>query len=148
MAELICRKLEESDATAMSALEKVCFSDPWSDGMIHNSLTGEFETYYGLFDGDRLVAYAGMYVVFEDADITNVAVDPDYRRAGLGAKLLEILVELARISNCADIGLEVRKSNLPAIALYRKFGFKEVGIRPNYYENPREDAILMTLELN
>ena len=96
-------------------------------------------------DGDTLVGYIGVQTVLDEGYINNVAVRPEYRRRGIAAALISLLAERAQAIGLAFMTLEVRESNVPAIALYEKLGFTTVGKRKNYYEKPREDAILMTI---
>ena len=96
-------------------------------------------------DGSVL-GYAGLHVVLDEGYITNVAVRPDCRKQGVAGKLLQVFLDFAQANHLAFLTLEVRASNYPAIALYGSRGFRGVGRRKNYYEHPREDAIMMTRE--
>ena len=95
-----------------------------------------------------LLGYAGLLVVLDEGYITNVAVRPAYRRQGIASDLLGVFERFARGHQLTFLTLEVRASNAPAIALYEKYGFQRAGVRPNYYQSPREDAIIMTREFN
>ena len=97
-------------------------------------------------DGD-VVGYIGSQIAFPEADVMNVAVRPEYRRRGVGQILVEALSTHLRNIDCESLTLEVRASNAPAIALYEKLGFAQVGRRPNYYRNPKEDALILRKEL-
>ena len=99
----------------------------------------------GLPDG-TVLGYAGLLVVLDEGYITNVAVCPDYRRQGIAGELLGVFQRFAEGKQLAFLTLEVRESNAPARALYTKYGYKEVGVRKNYYDHPKENAILMTRE--
>ena len=130
----------------VAALERVCFSSPWSRNMHAEELENACSAYLVALDkGDGgVVGYAGLLVVADEGYITNVAVRPESRRGGVASALLDVFVDFARGSHLAFLTLEVRASNYGAIALYGSRGFRGVGRRPNYYEHPKEDAIIMT----
>ncbi len=127
----------------LAALEKECFSDPWPEDMI-GRMADKFTV---ATEGDALMGYIVLSTVLDEGNIDNVAVSPVYRRRGAADALVADAVARSRDMGLAFLMLEVRAGNEPAIALYRKHGFREVGRRKNYYEKPREDAILMTLVL-
>ena len=137
-------KLTEAHIPQMVELEKICFSLPWTADMIKSELNNPSCLYLAAVDGDTLVGYIGVQTVLDEGYINNVAVRPEYRRQGIAAALISLLVDQARAIGLAFMTLEVRESNAPAISLYEKLGFTTVGRRKNYYEKPREDAILMT----
>lgn len=142
------RAAGEDDIPALAVLEQLCFSSPWSEKALHDTLDSPFA---GLFcaelDG-AVIAYGGLYLLGDDADITNIATHPDYRRRGAAAAVLEVLIAYAEEHGMQAMHLEVRASNVPAITLYERFGFAVDGIRKNYYKNPTENAVLMTLSLH
>ncbi|MGN0452996.1 MAG: ribosomal protein S18-alanine N-acetyltransferase [Ruminococcus sp.] len=138
------RKLDEQDAEKVHSLEEECFSKPWSEDSLLNLIKGENSALFGAFYEDRLVGFAVLEWVLDEGSLTNIAVDSDFRRQGIGEKLMEALINEAEEKKLAFITLEVRATNTPAIALYKKFGFEEVGRRKNYYSSPTEDALLMT----
>ena len=127
----------------LAALEKECFSDPWPEDMI-GRMADKFTV---ATEGDALMGYIVLSTVLDEGNIDNVVVSPAYRRRGAADALVADTVARSRDMGIALLMLEVRAGNEPAIALYRKHGFVEVGRRKNYYEKPREDAILMTLVL-
>lgn len=134
--------MEERHLAALAEIEKACFRAPWSADMLHEEL-GK-----GLFliaeqDGEA-VGYVGCQTVLDEGYITNVAVSPDCRRQGIGRTLIEELKKRAAQSGLSFITLEARASNAPAIALYEGAGFRQVGVRRNFYTAPTEDAVLMT----
>ena len=130
-----------------SALERICFSDPWSRQLLADELTNDLSAMLAALDDQgELVGYAGLQVVLDEGTITNVAVRPDWRRKGVASQLLQVFENFARGNRLAFLTLEVRASNYAAIALYGRHGFRGVGRRKNYYEHPREDAIIMTRE--
>jgi len=135
---------DKSYITQAAALERECFSMPWSEGMIAEELEGGGGHYIAALSGGRLIGYAGMRAVLDEGYITNVAVAPDFRRRGVARALIGALETWARERDLAFLTLEVRVSNDAALALYRGLGFEEAGVRPGYYIKPDEDAIIMT----
>ena len=134
------------DVPGIFAVECESFEHPWTEKMFFDDLENEKTVYTVAKDGGRIIGYAGVWCVFGDCDITNVAVIPEYRRKGIAGMLLKQIIYEARKRNGENIRLEVRKSNYGAIALYEKYGFKQIDIRKKYYENT-EDAIIMELIL-
>ena len=131
----------------VAELERICFSVPWSRKMLAEELENLLSAFLvALDDSGRVVGYAGVQVVLDEGYITNVAVRPECRRQGIAAKLLQVFLDFAKANHLAFLTLEVRASNYDAIALYGSRGFRSVGRRKNYYEHPKEDAIIMTLE--
>ena len=128
-------------------LERVCFSTPWSRNMLAEELDNACSAFLVALDGDDSVAgYAGLLVIADEGYITNVAVRPESRRGGVAGQLLDVFLKFAAANGLAFLTLEVRESNYAAIALYGSRGFRSVGRRKNYYEHPKEDAIIMTRE--
>ncbi len=136
--------LDKSYVSKLADLESKCFSKPWTHNMFLGDLSSEYTCYFGAFDSDTLVGYAGMWMTVDEGQITNVAVHPDYRRKGIAQKLVNKLMEICKENKLVSITLEVRESNYNAIKLYDKMGFSRVGLRKNYYKNPTENALLMT----
>ena len=138
--------MNESHVAAIAEMEKLCFSDPWSEKSIATELTGKFSCWLVAMEGKTLVGYVGSQSVLGESDMMNIAVHPEHRRKGVAEALVTALVaELsARGNHC--LFLEVRVTNAPAIALYEKLGFCQVGRRPNYYRNPKEDALILRKE--
>ena len=133
----------------VAELERICFSTPWSRNMLAEELDNMLSAFLvALDDADRVVGYAGAQVNLDEGYITNVAVRPECRRQGVAAKLLQVFLDFAKANKLAFLTLEVRASNYDAIALYGSRGFRSVGRRKNYYEHPKEDAIIMTLEFD
>ena len=131
----------------VAEIEQICFSDPWSRRMLSEHLENECAaTLVALSENGIVLGYAGLLVVLDEGYITNVAVRPEYRRQGIAGELLRVFHRFAAGNKMAFLTLEVRDSNASARALYAKHGFKEVGVRKNYYDHPKEDAIIMTLE--
>ena len=133
----------------VSELERICFSVPWSRNMLAEELDNLLSAFLvALDDNDKVVGYAGVQIILDEGYITNVAVRPECRRQGIAAKLLQVFLDFAKANKLAFLTLEVRASNYDAIALYGSRGFRSVGRRKNYYEHPKEDAIIMTLEFD
>jgi ribosomal-protein-alanine N-acetyltransferase len=128
-------------------LEKEAFVHPWSEKNLELLCT-DAALGFVVMDGDRAAAYGGMTCAAGEGVITNIATSPDYRRQGLGERVMSALVKEARERDLCEIWLEARESNAPAIALYEKFGFTAVGKRPRFYTSPVETAIVMVLKLN
>ena len=131
----------------VAELERICFSAPWSRNMLAEELNNALSALLvALDDSGRVVGYAGVQVILDEGYITNVAVRPECRRQGIAGKLLDVFLNFAQGNKLAFLTLEVRASNEAAIILYGRHGFRGVGRRRNYYEHPREDAIIMTRE--
>ena len=130
----------------LEKLERICFSRPWSRKMLAEELENQCAAFLVVEDSvsGRVLGYAGLMVVADEGYITNVAVFPEYRRQGIAAQILQVFVQFAEANRLAFLTLEVRPSNAAAIALYQGFGFKEVGRRKNYYDLPKEDALILT----
>lgn len=128
-------------------LEKLCFSDPWSVNAFEYELTNPLSLWLVAVEYNRVVGYIGSQTVLDESDIMNVAVLPEYRRKGVGHHLVTSLSDHLTQHNVKSLSLEVRISNSPAISLYKKLGFEQVGLRPNYYRHPKEDALIMRKEL-
>jgi ribosomal-protein-alanine N-acetyltransferase len=137
------------DIPAIMEIETLSFADPWSKYSFEDEITSNDLAYYivSMVDG-QIAGYAGMWVVLDEAQITNVALHPDYRGRGTGKETLMYMIELAKQLGALKMSLEVRKSNQIAQRMYRDLGFKVVGTRKGYYPDNGEDAILMGLNLN
>lgn len=130
----------------LEQLERMCFSRPWSKKMLAEELDNQCAAFLVALEPEteKAVGYAGLLVVADEGYITNVAVDPSCRRQGVAAQLLQVFDNFAKGNHLAFLTLEVRPSNAAAIALYEGFGFREVGRRRNYYDLPKEDALILT----
>ena len=131
---------------AAAALERLCFSDPWSEASLRSELQNPLALWLAAMDGDRLAGYVGAQTVPPEADMMNLAVAPDCRRRGIGEALVRELLRRLDAQGIRSLSLEVRVSNESAQALYRKLGFAPVGRRPRYYEKPREAALILRKE--
>ena len=130
----------------VAQIEKLCFSDAWSSLSITAELHNPLSLWLVAMDGQTLVGYIGSQTVLPESDMMNLAVLPQYRRCGIARLLVQSLIEALSEKGVDSLTLEVRVSNTPAIALYEKLGFLPVGRRPNYYRNPKEDALIMRKE--
>ena len=134
----------------LERLERICFSRPWSKRMLAEELDNACAAFLVAEDGETgaVLGYAGLLAMMDEGYITNVAVFPEYRRCGIAAKIIEVFMNFARGNQLSFLTLEVRPSNEAAIALYQRFGFEEVGRRRNYYDLPKEDALILTRYFN
>lgn len=139
------RPMTAADVPSVAALEKLCFSDPWSVSSIASELDNPLSLWLVWEEDGTAAAYLGVQRVPPQADVMNVAVSPALRRRGIARALFAELER--RLPEIDELFLEVRASNSGAIALYRTLGFEQVGRRPNYYLDPREDALILRKEL-
>ena len=146
MCEFETGIMTAADVDAVCAIEEATFARPWSRASIENELTNSCARYVVLRRCGETVGYAGMWLVIDEAHVTNVAIRKDLRGQSLGEKLMRALIQLAADSGMIWMTLEVRRSNAAAQGLYRKLGFVDVGWRKRYYEDNGEDALLMGLE--
>lgn len=128
----------------LETLESECFSVPWSLEQLKSQMPDAQHCFLVAREGETVLGYVGMMHVLDEGYISNVAVAPQARRRGLGDSLIAALMQRAEERKLSFVTLEVRESNAPAIALYEKHGFRPVGRRKNYYDLPKEDALLMT----
>ncbi|MGE5613251.1 MAG: ribosomal protein S18-alanine N-acetyltransferase [Bacillota bacterium] len=125
-------------------IEKLCFKIPWSRKSIEDEIIrNKSAIYFCAVDNGRTLGYCGMWQVIDEGYITNIAVHPEFRNCGIGSLLMDALLKEAEAKGIKALTLEVRKSNLTAQALYRKYGFESGGIRKRYYADNNEDAIIM-----
>ena len=142
----VVRQATKADAEAIYAIETDSFSTPWSLESVIRELEEQKERIYFLVEEDgQAVAYAGAWMVYDEGQITNIAVRPESRREGYGAIVTRKLIKELFNRGMTEIFLEVRISNIAALALYRRLGFTVKGIRKSYYTNPIEDAYIMSL---
>jgi ribosomal-protein-alanine N-acetyltransferase len=141
--------LEEKDLDELVALEKSCQQLPWNKALFAEELKNQGQCFWALgrLEGE-LVAYMGFWKAVDEAHITNLGVHPKYQRRGLGEAMVRQGLELARSLGCVRATLEVRQSNAAAIKLYEKLGFTSVALRPGYYPDTKEDAVIMWTDLS
>ena len=140
------KQMTDAHVAQIAALEKLCFSDPWSENSVASELKNPLALWLVALDGEAVAGYIGSQSVGEESDMMNVAVHPDYRRQGIARELVGGLVDALKSRDVTSLSLEVRASNAPAIALYEQLDFHQVGLRPNYYRNPKEDALILRKE--
>lgn len=139
-------RMNHSHAEAVAKLETVCFHDPWSIDSIRSEVENPLSLWIVAEDDGRVVGYVGSQSVLGWADMMNLAVDPEYRQRGIGKTLVTELIDRLKENEVTCLTLEVRVSNAPAIDLYIGLGFVQVGRRPKYYSNPKEDALILRKE--
>jgi ribosomal-protein-alanine N-acetyltransferase len=142
MMEIV--KMTADHVAKVAQLEAICFRDPWSERSIASELDNQLSFWLVAVEDGEVCGYIGSQTVMGESDMMNVGVHPDHRRKGIGEKLILSLVEgLKNEMDSHALTLEVRAFNTPAIALYQKLGFEQIGLRKNYYRNPREDALIL-----
>ena len=137
----------DSDLEALTALEEMCFTDAWSANLMSEMFAGDLDEVFVLEDEGQVIGYGNIRDISGDCDLMSICVRPDRQGQGGGSLLMERILAYARGRKARQVFLEVRRSNAPAQALYRKFGFQELGVRKNYYTDPQEDALVMQLLL-
>lgn len=135
--------MQEKDLDEVVAIEQEIFSQPWTKQGFLDALKNKDTLYLVAKKNNVVSGYLGLWQSFEEADITNVAVKPECRRQGVAGRLLDETKRLAALRGITALTLEVRVSNEPAIRLYEKHGFRSLGVRPGFYEKPKEDAMIM-----
>ena len=143
MSELIIREMMPEDLEQVCQIEKDNFSLPWSEKSFLDSMGRDDTVFLVALAGNEVAGYLGCYCICGTGEITNVAVKSNYRRKGIGGKLLEKLYQEGISLQCEEYFLEVRESNEAAIGLYTRQGFVKEGIRKNFYEMPVENAVIM-----
>ncbi|PYZ96983.1 ribosomal-protein-alanine N-acetyltransferase [Alteribacter lacisalsi] len=142
--EISIRLMDIGDIDGVMAVEEDCFPVPWSRGAFVNELQANQFAYYLVAEaGERIIGYCGVWVIIDEAHITNIAVHSDFRRKGIGEALLTAGLELARTFGAKKLTLEVRVSNKAAQRMYEKHGFERGGVRKRYYTDNQEDAQIM-----
>ena len=138
--------MRDCHVSQVAELEKICFSDPWSEKSVASELTNPLSLWLVAKEGERVAGYIGSQTCGDESDMMNVAVHPDFRRKGIAGSLVDALVAELKTRESRSLTLEVRASNAPAIALYEKLGFSQIGRRKNYYRNPKEDGLILRKE--
>lgn len=137
------RKMSDSDIEEVAAIEQSIFSMPWSADSFRDSLALEHTIYLTAEVDGKIAGYCGMYKLFHEGEIVNVAVKTEYRKHGVAQTMLNELIHLGEVAEIDTFLLEVRETNQPARNLYEKLGFTQMGIRKNFYEKPVENAVVM-----
>ena len=139
-------KMTEAHVAEIALLEKICFSDPWSERSVSSELENSLSHWLVAVEENRVCGYIGSQTVMGETDMMNVAVHPDWRRKGIAEKLITVLISDLKTLGSHCLTLEVRSSNVAARSLYEKLGFSQIGLRKNYYRNPKEDACILRKE--
>ena len=144
---MIITKMTEKHVAQVAELEKICFgSAAWSEKSIASELENALSLWIVAVEDEQVLGYVGSQTVIDETDMMNIAVHPDYRRQGIARELVAQLVEELKLRQSRCLTLEVRASNEPAKKLYKMLDFGEIGIRKNYYRNPKEDALILRKE--
>lgn len=143
MTDIVIREMSDEDIDKVSIIEEECFSMPWKPDDFRQMIENDNMTYVVLTLDGEVIGGAGLRCILTDGEITNVAITKKHRSKGYAKPMLEKLMELGRKLGCEAFTLEVRVSNETAIRLYKSLGFREAGIRPNFYDKPKEDALIM-----
>ena len=141
------RRISGNDIDAVASLEAEIFPDPWSVKSIKETCENQNACVLGAYKKGKLIGYVIFYYVLDEGEIARIAVSPLYRRQGVAEQIFAGLLAFCAEKNIERILLDVRISNEPAIAFYRKAGFADDGIRKNFYENPKEHALLMSVDV-
>ena len=137
------RRSVPADATGIARLEEEIFSDPWSYRDVQDLICTEGSMCFTAIDGGEVIAYVIGRLIAPEGEIYRVAVKPEKRQRGIGYRLLDYAVKTSKGHGLERLFLEVRSRNLPAVKLYTAYGFKQIGLRKNYYKNPTDDALIM-----
>ena len=143
MTDVTVEKMNSFNILGVKEISDLSFSSPWSLLSMEKELINKNAIYIVVKLGSKVVAFGGMWIIFDEGHITNIAVHPDFRRNNFGDTVVENLIKIAKDKNIASLTLEVRSSNIAAINLYKKHNFSVEGIRKNYYQSPREDGYIM-----
>ena len=138
--------MTEEHVAGIKKVDDLCFESPWSLKAFESELENPIAFYFGAIAEGEVIGYCGYWWTFGEAQITNVAVAPEFRQKGIASSLMDEMINHCREMDVFSITLEVRVSNNAAISMYEKYGFERVGLRPKYYNN-KEDALLMTKEI-
>ena len=143
MTDMLFRPMQKGDVPRVAELERLCFRSPWSEKALAGELKNRLAHYrVGLLQ-ESIQAYGGMWIMFDEAHVTNIAVAPECRRHGYGRALMLEMIRAALLHGAANMTLEVREGNLGAQALYTSLGFENAGRRKRYYSDTGEDAFIM-----
>ena len=144
---MIITKMTEKHVAQVAELEKICFgSAAWSEKSIASELENALSLWIVAVEDEQVLGYVGSQTVIDETDMMNIAVHPDYRKQGIATGLIVGLIGALKLRNSHCLTLEVRASNEPAKKLYKMLDFEEIGIRKNYYRNPKEDALILRKE--
>lgn len=143
MEDIVYRQMREQDVERVAELEKLCFRTPWSYNSLLGELSNDVAYYVVAVDGGEVCGYAGMWVMLDEAHMTNIAVDPDHRQRGIARRMILHLMHTALQNGAERMTLEVRENNHSAQRLYASLGFGFAGIRKRYYTDTGENALIL-----
>lgn len=145
---MLIREMNVDDVERIVELEYQLFTSTWSrDDFLYELLENHFSHNFVLEDNNKIIGYVGIWIMYEQSQITTIGIDSDYQRKGYGKLLMKEAIVFAKQLGCEVMSLEVRQSNEKAISLYQKLGFEKQAIRKNYYQDNHEDAYLMVKRL-
>ncbi|HBY21660.1 MAG: ribosomal-protein-alanine N-acetyltransferase [Clostridiales bacterium GWE2_32_10] len=144
--KILIKRMTNGDINDIVELEKKSFHNPWTKEMFENELMHDNVYYFIAEHNNNLIGYVGFWHIVDEAHVTNICVDSSAQRNGVGMLMMGHLIDFCKSKNIIGVTLEVRKLNEKAINFYHKLGFKNEGIRKNYYSNPQEDAIIMWMK--
>lgn len=137
------RRMESRDLEQVAVLEQLCFAESWSYSLLEAGIHSPYDVYFVWEQEERIFGYCCLRLLAGEGEIQRIAVLPEYRRLGVGRKMMEAMVNYAMAERAYGISLEVRESNQAARRLYESFGFSAEAVRKGYYRNPSEDAVIM-----
>lgn len=137
--------MNSDDIAEVLKIEKECFATPWSENAFNMELKNKLAKYVVARVDGEIIGYGGLWMIIDEGHITNIAVKEEFRGSGAGSEILKHLIDTCKENGISSMTLEVRRGNEPAKALYKKYGFLEAGIRPKYYADDNEDALIMWL---
>ncbi|MBE5972164.1 MAG: ribosomal-protein-alanine N-acetyltransferase [Lachnoclostridium sp.] len=138
------RKMTADDVAALAELERICFSDAWSENIVRDLTDSSWDEVWVL-EAETILGYINYRFIAGEGELMRIAVLPEQRGHGYSRKLMDVMMNAAAQNQITDLTLEVRAGNEPAIGLYKAYGFVEEAVRKNYYHNPTEDALIMWL---
>ena len=145
---MFIRKMSVEDLNVVEEMERILFSSPWSyEDFLYELNENAFSHNFVVEDHNEIVGYVGLWIMYDQSQITTIGVKPTYQRKGIGSMMMKKMIEESLAHQCLNMSLEVRVSNDKAISLYKKYGFETVALRKNYYEDNHEDAYLMIKQL-
>lgn len=136
-------ELSQEHLDGVMVVENLSFKIPWSRDSFLEELNNDMAIYFVAVSDGQVLGYGGMWKIFDEGHITNIAVHPEFRLCGVASKIMDKILDISKFNGIANLTLEVRKSNIAAQKLYQKYGFKAEGTRKGYYSDTGEDALIM-----